>query len=229
MPPRGHFVCEHLENISREALEQHQFQSIIRAYVRRRQGVYALYRRGKLYYVGLATNLRARLKTHLKDRHSTSWDRFSVYLTIGDSHLRELEALILRVVRPKGNKQKGKLTGSEDMRRRLARDLKQSFQQNLLEITGRYAKPIKDEIETKDHQPPLAGYIKGRLKLRARYNGKLVRAQVRGDGQIRFAGELYESPSAAARACRGRASNGWTFWEYERARGDWVRLDELRR
>ena len=206
-----------------------EYQTIIRKYVRRRQGVYALYRRGKLYYVGLATNLRARLKTHLKDRHGTSWDRFSVYLTIGDSHLRELEALILRVVRPKGNKQKGRLIGSEDMRRKLTRDLKESLYKNLLEITGRYAKPVEDETESEGQQPPLARYIKGRLKLRARYRGRFVRAQVRNDGQIRFAGKLYASPSAAAAACRGRASNGWTFWEYERARGDWVRLDELRR
>ena len=104
MAEKQHFVCEHLENISREALEK--YQNIIRNYVRRRHGVYALYRHGKLYYVGLATNLRNRLKQHLKDRHGQSWDRFSVYLTIGDSHLRELEALTLRIVRPKGNKTK---------------------------------------------------------------------------------------------------------------------------
>ncbi len=58
MSKRAQLVCQHLENISREALEKHQ--EIIRAYVRGRQGVYALYRRGKLYYVGLATNLRRR-------------------------------------------------------------------------------------------------------------------------------------------------------------------------
>ena len=39
---KENFVCEHLENISREALEE--YQAIIRNYVRRRQGVYALYR-----------------------------------------------------------------------------------------------------------------------------------------------------------------------------------------
>ena len=31
-----------------------------------------------------------------------------MYLTVGDVHLRELEALILRIVKPIGNKQKGK-------------------------------------------------------------------------------------------------------------------------
>lgn len=102
MKKRSALVCEHMENISREALER--YQEIVRNYVRRRQGVYALYRHKKLHYVGLASNLRSRLRDHLKDRHGNSWDRFSVYLTIGDSHLRELESLILRIVRPGGNK-----------------------------------------------------------------------------------------------------------------------------
>jgi hypothetical protein len=70
-------VCQHLENISRQALEK--YQHIIKQYVRYRHGVYALYRRDKLYYVGLASNLRTRLGHHLKDRHGQSWDRFSVY------------------------------------------------------------------------------------------------------------------------------------------------------
>ncbi|MBI4660599.1 MAG: GIY-YIG nuclease family protein [Verrucomicrobia bacterium] len=76
MAQRTHLVCQHLENISREALEKHQ--DIIRNFVRRRQGVYALYRRGRLYYVGLASNLRSRLSHHLKDRHGHSWNRFCV-------------------------------------------------------------------------------------------------------------------------------------------------------
>ena len=79
MKRRTQLVCQHLENISRQALERHQ--NIIGQYARGRQGIYALYRRGKLYYVGLATNLRNRLKQHLKDRHGGSWDQFSVYLT----------------------------------------------------------------------------------------------------------------------------------------------------
>ncbi len=59
---KGQLVSQHLENVSREALEN--YQDIIKKYVRGRQGIYALYRRGRLYYVGLATNLRNRLKHH---------------------------------------------------------------------------------------------------------------------------------------------------------------------
>jgi hypothetical protein len=45
------------------------------------------------------------------------WDTFSVYLTIGDKHLRELESLILRVVQPPGNRQLGKFSGAQNLNR----------------------------------------------------------------------------------------------------------------
>jgi hypothetical protein len=229
MRERTHFVYEHLENISREALEK--YQSVIRGYVRRRQGVYALYRRGKLYYVGLAINLRSRLENHLRDRHAKSWDRFSVYLTTSDAHLRELEALILRIVPTKGNKQKGRLPRSEDMRRKFAREIRQSQGLELRALIGRLVKLENEEPNMPEgRQPALAAFTKVPLKLRARFKGKVVHARLRRDGRIRLAGKIYDSPSlAGAAACSRRTCNGWTFWEYERARGDWVRLNELRR
>ena len=42
MRKSSQLVCQHLENISREALKK--YQDIIRAYISRRQGAYALYR-----------------------------------------------------------------------------------------------------------------------------------------------------------------------------------------
>jgi hypothetical protein len=122
MAKRAQLVSQHLENISHEALSK--YQDVIRSYVRGRQGIYALYRKNELYYVGLARNLRSRLKTHLRDRHKKLWDRFSVYLTIGDSHLKELESLILRTVKPSGNHQSGKFIRSENLRGRLSRYLR---------------------------------------------------------------------------------------------------------
>lgn len=47
----NHLVFQHLENVSRDALEKHQ--KIFKQYVRRRNGVYALCRKEKLYYVAL--------------------------------------------------------------------------------------------------------------------------------------------------------------------------------
>ena len=230
MAKRTPLVCQHLENISREALEK--YHNLVQRYVRRRQGVYSLYRRNKLYYVGLASNLRSRLAHHLRDRHQSSWDRFSVYLTIGDTHLKELESLVLRVVRPAGNKQKGTFAKSEDMRRRFARDVRSQMRDELTSLIGKRVPQEKDEEEEREEgkQPVLAQYIKGRVKLQARYKRKTIKARVRRNGSIIFQGKIYHSPSqAAAEACKGRTCNGWAFWQYERAPGDWVPLNELRK
>lgn len=231
MKRRAQLVCQHLEKIQREALEEHQ--EIIRQYVRGRQGVYALYRRDKLYYVGLATNLRNRLKNHLKDRHGNSWDHFSVYLTIGDHHLRELEALILRTVKPSGNKQKGKFAKSEDLRRRFKRDMKRRAMAKIDDVflekgtakSRQESKPRKIDGRT----PILAEYISGSMKLRATYKGKVYKALVKKNGTIRYAGKVYNSPSMAGKAVVNRSCDGWWLWKYQRAPGDWVRLDALRK
>jgi len=229
MSKRMPLVSQHLESISREALEKHQ--DIVRRYVGRRQGVYALYRRNKLYYIGLASNLRSRLAHHLRDHHQDSWDRFSVYLTIGDSHLKELESLILRVVKPKGNKQKGKFLTSEDIRRRFARDIRSRQHNELLSLLGKEkVSAVEEETLAVGRQPVLSNYIDGPMNLQARYKGKIIRAHIRRNGSIRFKGKVYLSPSlAGAAACKRRSCNGWRFWKYERAPGDWVTLNELRK
>ena len=230
MAKRKPLVSQHLENISREAFEK--YQNIIRQYVRRRQGVYALYRQGKLYYVGLASNLRSRLAHHLRDRHRLSWDRFSVYLTIGDSHLKELESLILRIVKPAANKQKGKFISSEDIRGRFTRNIREFQRGELLSLIGKEVSD-REEVQKKDSdgkQPILAQYINGPMKLRARYKRETIKASVSKDGSIHFQRKRYSSPSlAGAAACKRRSCNGWTFWHYERAPGDWVSLNELRK
>ena len=221
-------VCQYLENISREALEK--YQGVIRQYVRQRQGVYALYRRKKLYYVGLATDLRWRLRAHLKDHHGQSWDRFSVYFTIGDEHLKELESLVLRIVKPKGNEVKGKFGDAQDLRRRFAHDIRLIQREELDGLLGRERIIIPLRSDDLDgHEPELAAYFTSPTRLQTTYKGKLYRAHVRRDGRIRFGGTTYKSPSAAGEAIRKGPTNGWWLWKYERAPGDWVRLRELRK
>jgi hypothetical protein len=58
-------VSQYLERISRGAVDK--YRVLFRTYVRHRQGVYALYKGEKLYYVGLAGDLRWRLHQHLAD------------------------------------------------------------------------------------------------------------------------------------------------------------------
>ena len=103
MNQRKPHVSHHLENVAGGIFETHQ--DVIRKFVSKQHGVYALYHNEDLYYVGLASNLRARLSKHLKDRHSGRWNRFSVYLTMRHDHMRALESLVVRNAKPGGNKQ----------------------------------------------------------------------------------------------------------------------------
>ena len=227
---KQHLVCQYLENVSSQALEQ--YQSIIRKYVQRRSGIYALYRKEKIYYVGLASNLRSRLKSHLRDRHHGLWDRFSVYLTIGDDHIRELESLILRIAKPKGNKVKGKFRMAQDLRRQLAKDIRVGQKRELSALLGKqFSDMVIPSGEKKRAHGRAAKYITRSYKLKAVSRGKTLWARLRRDGRIKFKGKIYRSPSQAGwEAVRRRHGvNGWSFWTFERAPGDWVPIDELRR
>jgi len=218
-------VCQHLENLGVDALERYAQE--IRQIAHRRHGVYALYRKGKLYYVGLASNLRSRLGHHLKDQHRERWDRFSVYLTIDSRQMKELESLVLRIAQPIGNKNKGRFAKSDDLRRQLERSAKDRFKDELAHLTGRAAKPKAAPV-TREKRGELANLTTKAMWLKVRFKGKLFWARTRRDGQIRFDGRLFKSPSAAAVALRQKPTNGWDFWQYERAPGDWVPLAKLR-
>jgi Restriction Enzyme Adenine Methylase Associated len=224
---REALVHQHLENVSRKLLESHP--DIVRQFIGRNAGIYALYRKNKLYYVGLATALRGRLKAHVRNRHGTSWDRFSIYLTIKDQHLREIEALLLRIANPPGAKQRGKLAQSKDMRRRIARAIRKKQYSEVSSLFGRETTPVKhsDVLETFDNELlrllPQGGRIRGTLKRKA------FRARVGRNGKIRFNGNTYNSLSVAASAAINRPTNGWWFWQVERGRGNWVRLSRIRK
>jgi hypothetical protein len=238
MTKRTQLVTQYLENVSRKALEK--YQSIIREYVGRRQGIYALYRKDKLYYVGLASNLRSRLRQHLSDRHGNSWDRFSVYLTLNSSQLRELESLALRIVMPKGNKQMGKFCNADDLRRTFKRDVQKHMDIELdaliLKRRSRGKQQKNDKkaaasIRSKrtGKVPILSAYAKKPARLVAKWKGKKYKALVMKDGAIKLDGNIYNSPSVAGFSIVKHAVDGWHFWKYERGPGEWVKLDELRK
>lgn len=233
---RGQLVCQHLENISRKALED--YMEVIRHFVRGRQGIYALYKGKRLYYVGLASNLRGRLKTHLRDKHKDTWDRFSVYLTIGDKHLRELESLLIRIADPSGNSQTTKFAKSENLTRTFRSLVKVVQKKQLDELCGTPKQRIKgvgsSRAKGKGRTPTLAKYLVRSLvrppfDIRWKRGAVIHKARVRRDGRIRFGGKLFTSPSVAASPVIKGAVNGWLAWKYERAPGDWVPLDELRK
>lgn len=224
---KGQLVSQHLENISRTALEK--YQNILKEYVKGRHGVYALYSKGHFYYVGLASNLRNRLKTHLTDRHAQTWDSFSVYLTVNDSHLHELETLILKIASPKGNKQSGNFINAQNLKPIFKNDVTKAQHKELKGLLGIKEASKPKVVDQKGRRAVLAPYVKDRFEIRFRYKGKLHKATVRKDGSILYKGKAYTSPSMAAKAITNRATNGWDVWQYERAPGDWVFLNVLRK
>ena len=143
---REALVHQHLENVSRELLERHR--DIVRHFIGRNAGIYALYRRNKLYYVALATTLRGRLRAHVKNQHGNSWDRFSIYLTIKDQHFREIESLLLRIANPPDAKRRGRLTRSSDMRRRIEKAIYEKQFSEISSMFGRKTSPVEEPVQS---------------------------------------------------------------------------------
>ena len=230
MARRLQLVCQQLENVSRDALAK--YQDIVRLYIRGRNGIYALYKDDRLYYVGLARNLRTRIKRHLKNDHADKWDRFSVYLTTSESYLKEMESLLLRIAHPRGNRQSGRFVKCENLVKRFARDIKALHREEITGLLGLKRRAIAGR-DSSDDRPVLASYVRAMRhpRLRARYKGKVHRAQVQPDGSIMVRGtkgRKFNSPSLAATQIAKRNINGWTFWQFERSPGEWVRLSHLR-
>lgn len=222
-------LLQHLEGISWRVLEV--YPEAIREFIRRRSGVYALYRRRKLYYVGLASNLMGRLRTHLRDRHHGAWDRFSVYLTVQSDHMKELESLLLRIAGPEGNRVSGRLAGSIDQIRAFNRRIIELDAERRARLLGGvFARGRRvRRMKKSTGQEALRGVVERQVELRGRYKGVVYKAHLRADGTIRYSGKIYPSPSAAGRAILKRSCNGWYWWKYRNDDGDWVRLRELRR
>lgn len=111
-PKAPRLITGCLEGISKRVFAD--FSTPIAELAGEKSGIYALYKGNKLYYVGLATDLRRRIKHHLEDKHARNWDTFSLYVVRKEAHLRDLEAMSIRIAKPKGNGVRGgRLTSLE--------------------------------------------------------------------------------------------------------------------
>lgn len=211
-PKQNAIVREYLERVSWQVLDQ--YRPIVRDLIRGHSGVYALYRKEQLYYVGLARNLMGRVAHHLKDRHSKRWDRFSVYLTADNEHIRPLEALLLRIIDPGGNRVKGRLRGARDLNLALNRSVTDAdADRRAMLLGGNVARQRRKRKTSKiAGSVALAGLVERPLALVAKFKGVTYRARLRRDGRILFQSRLYATPTAAAKAAIHRAVNGWLFW-----------------
>ena len=97
-----------LERVSSDAFEI--VRKELKNMIKDSSGIYALYKDEKLYYVGLAKHLSARLLNHLeRDRHTGKWNKFSIFFVKRTNYLKDLETLVLRISKPKGNMLSGKI------------------------------------------------------------------------------------------------------------------------
>lgn len=102
-PTKGALIKGISQQLPRELLFEPTFREELRGLMRGYSGLYVLYRRNSLYYIGLAKDLFWRLHTHTKDKHNKCWDRFAIYRIARIRYLKDIESLLLRVANPPGN------------------------------------------------------------------------------------------------------------------------------
>lgn len=216
-------VTQSLEHISKEIFSK--YSTLITKLIERSSGVYALYDENELYYVGRAIELRRRVKQHLKDRHDASWTHFSIFLIANDSHIGEIESLLVRIAKPKGNTVKPKGRDSRQMRKLLENAIKQKQKEELSELfsSRRVVKPKSNG----EHLESLKGAVDRRTPIYRTFKGREHKAILTPTGTIILKGKKYSSPTGAAMSITKRTQNGWRFWYIRNRDREWVRLKDL--
>jgi hypothetical protein len=114
---KGALIKGMTKRLPHEILDNRLFERRLREIMRGYAGIYALYRRSKLYYVGLTRNLFGRVRWHLKDRHAGKWDSFVIFRIKRVNYLKDIETLLTQVVQTPGNRVKGKVPRDADINR----------------------------------------------------------------------------------------------------------------
>ena len=227
-----HLVNEYVENISADLFDS-KYMKIIRGFIKKKQGIYALYKGKELYYVGLASWMSLRLKQHLNDRHAGKWDRFSIYLTEDIKFLKEMETLVLRIANPRGNKLPGKFVGAVNMKSEIRKAYNAEKKKEEESLFGRKKRTLKTipikKTKRKTKSSQFKDIIPAPCTIKMKYKNKEYIAKVLKDGTIKYKNKIYKSPSMAAMEIRGLKSNGWRWWKYKNKKGEWVYIDELRK
>jgi len=98
-----------------ELLGEPSFRDGLQTIMRGYSGLYLLYKRHRLYYIGLANNLYWRLIHHTRDKHHGKWDRFAIFRVDRTRYLKDIESLLLRVAAPPGNTVSGHFHRDADL------------------------------------------------------------------------------------------------------------------
>ena len=98
-----------------DLLEEPTFKQGLQEITRGFSGIYLLYKRDKLYYIGLAKNLYWRLLGHTKNKNRGKWDSFAIFRVGRVRYLKDIESLLLRAARPPGNSVSGHFHRDADL------------------------------------------------------------------------------------------------------------------
>ncbi len=220
-------IKESLENISRNLFRDHM--EIITQLIGDSSGIYALYDENELYYVGRATELKQRVKHHLKDRHDAQWTHFSLFLVKRNDHIGDIESLLIRVAAPVGNRAKPKGRDSKQLLQRLRNLIKQKHNQELSELLPGRKRSVK--INKSKGKEILKGLVEKRTPIYHTYKGKEHKAILTPTGTITYKNKKYKSLTGAAMVIvyPRKTVNGWTFWRIKNSNDEWITLNEYAR
>jgi hypothetical protein len=123
-PQKGALIKGASGRLPVQIIQNPVFEERVRTLMKGHSGIYVLYKRKTLHYVGLAKNLLGRLKDHQRDKHKGKWDRFVVYRIKSVRYLKDIETLLIGLLDPPGNSQQGRVPQDADMNRVLRRVLK---------------------------------------------------------------------------------------------------------
>jgi hypothetical protein len=126
-PTKGALIRGASQKLPRELLFEPTFREELRGLMRGYSGLYILYRRKSLYYIGLAKDLFWRLHSHTRDKHKKRWDRFAIYRIARVRYLKDIESLLLRIANPPGNKVGGKFHRDADVTKALLKIQRQQM------------------------------------------------------------------------------------------------------
>ena len=104
---KGRLIKGMTDKMPSSLLKNPIFKEKLKEMMKDYAGIYGLYRKDKPYYVGLTKNLLRRIKRHLKDRHKRKWDSFQIFRIKKIDYLKDIETLLLHIVKTKGNRVRG--------------------------------------------------------------------------------------------------------------------------
>jgi hypothetical protein len=215
-------ITQRLESVSKAVFKK--YFPLITELVGSSPGIYALYDGNELYYVGKSTDLRKRVRHHLRDRHYANWTHFSLYLIRKADHISEMESLLIRIANPKGNqlRPRGKTNGTmlKNLKSMVVEKQKQELEE-MFSVPKR--RGIKKQFALMKKN--LKGIVKRRTLLYREYKGKEYKALLTPGGIIKIGNKNFITPSAAAKMIvKSRTVNGWRFWNIKDPNGEWVKL-----